>query len=561
MKHVSKKWVAMLLVMMMTVALFSGCGTDKASDDEGTQQSDNGGGADTTDSSDNNTDTNDSDDSAYPDHSAGFEDTVTINIPVYERGWEGWNPTDSYWTGWIQENFGDKYNINVEFTPIGRSTEVVDFKQLLAAGTAPDIIFHYDYPNILDYYSEGAFQTLDTDEIANYAPTFWSDMGDVIKEYGVIDGEQKVVMGDRAELVSKNYLTMIRKDWVDQVGMELPTSLEEYNELLEAWKEAGLGYASATLMTKSFNFDYAFRDWPIDEEGRALNSDLAVAALSWEPTRDFLKSMNHQWNEDYISKEFYLDTDGTKAKADFISGKAGTWGTYVYSTTIADIENLLANQPGAELAVLDAKAGVPEGNQPQGREYWPFGMIFGINVNTSDEVRQAIWMYLEWMNQPDVLYTLQNGFEGTHYELDENGLPVSLGYTGEQRLSNNDNADYWCLVNANKVYGSDELNNLAAVNSYGPSGYEYLIQETIDANEAYSEYRTPDTAFTVPIETVSEYSGDLSSLFQELYVKLVTSPEDEFDALYEEAKQEYLDAGYQEILDEKQAAYDAGLYH
>ena len=31
--------------------------------------------------------------------------------------------------------------------------------------------------------------------------------------------------------------------------------------------------------------------------------------------------------------------------------------------------------------------------------------------------------------------------------------------------------------------------------------------------------------------------------------------------MYEEMKQEYLDAGYQEILDEKKAAWDAGQYH
>lgn len=553
-----KKLLSVLLVCVMAVGLLAGCksGTDESG--KGNTDSEKTTEAKTTEA---NKDGEAVTEEGYPDYSNGFPETVTLRVPIYERGWEGWNPTDNYWTKYMQENFGDKYNVNLEYVPIGRSTEVVDFKQLLAAGTAPDIVFHYDYPNILDYYSEGAFQTIDTAEVANYAPTFWDNMGDVIQEYGVINNEQKVVMGDRVELVSKNYITLIRQDWIDQVGMEMPTSLEEFNALLMAWKEAGLGYASAVLNVKSFNFDYQYRSWPIDVEGRALNSDLAVAAFTWEPTKDYIKNMNYQWNNDLISKEFYLDTDGTKAKADFISGKAGTWGSYIYSTSIADIENLLANQPGAKLSVLNPSALVPEGNKPQAREYWPFGMIFGINVNTSDEVRQAAWMYLEWMSQPEVLYTLQNGFEGTHYNKDENGLPVSLGYTGEQRLSNNDNADYWCLVTANKIYGSNELNNLAAVNSYGPAGYEYIVQDTIAYNEANAEYLTPDTAFTVPIESISEYAGDLSTLFQELYVKLVTSGEDEFENLYEKSSEEYLDAGYQIILDEKKAAFDAGLFH
>ena len=71
----------------------------------------------------------------FTDYSGGFPETVTLQVPVYERGWEGWNPTDNYWTKWIQENFGDKYNVNVEFISIGRSTEVQDFTQLLSAGS------------------------------------------------------------------------------------------------------------------------------------------------------------------------------------------------------------------------------------------------------------------------------------------------------------------------------------------------------------------------------------------------------------------------------------------
>jgi putative aldouronate transport system substrate-binding protein len=33
---------------------------------------------------------------------------------------------------------------------------------------------------------------------------------------------------------------------------------------------------------------------------------------------------------------------------------------------------------------------------------------------------------------------------------------------------------------------------------------------------------------------------------------------DEFDALYDELSQKYLDAGYQEIIDERQSMLDAG---
>ena len=58
-------------------------------------------------------------------------------------------------------------------------------------------------------------------------------------------------------------------------------------------------------------------------------------------------------------------------------------------------------------------------------------------------------------------------------------------------------------------------------------------------------------------------SSDLAELWKESYVQLVTkaATDEEFESMYESMSQSYLDAGYQEILDEKQAAFDAGQYH
>ena len=57
--------------------------------------------------------------------------------------------------------------------------------------------------------------------------------------------------------------------------------------------------------------------------------------------------------------------------------------------------------------------------------------------------------------------------------------------------------------------------------------------------------------FSKAVQATTEYSADLNSLWQEAYVDCVTCSPDEFESKYEEYCQEYLDAGYQEILDEK----------
>jgi hypothetical protein len=66
--------------------------------------------------------------------------------------------------------------------------------------------------------------------------------------------------------------------------------------------------------------------------------------------------------------------------------------------------------------------------------------------------------------------------------------------------------------------------------------------------------------FTVNLSNVSKYKADLNALWQQLYVQCVTCPEAQFEATYASACKTFLDAGYQEVLNEKQKAIDAGKY-
>jgi hypothetical protein len=491
----------------------------------------------------------------------GFAENVTIEIPVYERAFEGWNVTDNYYTRWIQDSFGTPNNVTVKYVAIGRSTEVPDYQQMLAAHQAPEIIFHYDMPQALAYYSEGVMQELDYAEIQQYAPAYWGEMGSTIEQYGSVGGEKVFFFAKRPE--ADNNVTLLRKDWVEKAGYKVEdlTSLEKLNEMLLKWKELGLGKLGANLVQNNFTYSYPFRDWPIDEKERALYSDLSVADFTWKATEDFLRNLNYQHNNGLVDSEFYLrDDTESKWKAEFVAGKVGTLNFHLASNTDA-ISATLANDPSAEFALLPPAAGVPEGKQPQGRGYWPFGMIMGINYESSENERIATWMLLDWMSQPDNLFTLQNGVAGQNYALDAQGLAVKdADYAGDSVMSQNNNKDYWCLVIEGAEYADPAVTKLARRINWTVPGYDDLTDQLFANYEATAPYRTPDALFTVILPKVAEYKADLNELWKELYVKCATCDEAEFDATYAAAKQTFLDAGYQEILDEKQAFIDAGAY-
>lgn len=556
MGKIAKKVIAMGLTLSVLTGMVSGCGSNNANADptKAPTKAPTTAGDATTAPTPAGEDT-----SKYPDYSKGFSEKVTIQIPVYDRAFEGWNVTDNYYTKYIQKEFGEKYNVDVQFVAIGRTTEVTDYMQLLAAKKAPDIIFHYDMPQALAYYSEGAMQKLDLEEIKNYAPTYYDNLGTTMETYGKVDGDNYFFFGARPD--AYNWVTLVRQDWIDKVGKTMPTNLKELNELFAAWKDAGLGNGGGALVQNNFTYSYAFRNWPIDEKERALYSDLSVADFTWDATKKFLQNMNYQYNNGLIDKEFYLNADDAATQADFVAGNSGVYSLYLSSSTTV-IDSLLKNNADAKVAILPMAAGVPEGNVPQSRAYWPFGMIQGINSNTSDDARRAIWMYLEWMSQPENLFFLQNGIEGQNYTLDASGLAVKVAdFAGESKLSNNNNKDYWCLVVESAQYADEETNKKANIANWAPAGYEYLIEDSYKDFQANLEYATPDALFSVVINSVAENKAALNDLWKELYVACVMAPEDQFEAKYKEACQRYLDTGYQAILDEKQKAIDAGQYN
>jgi hypothetical protein len=557
-----KQVITLLLTIVMTLSLFAGCGNAPS------------GGAASSGSPDGNSSAAPSAATAEPasqpeasadanaDYSGGFSENVTLEIPVFERAYEGWNVSDNYYTRWVQQEFGYKYNITVKFVPITRQSQVADYQQLLAARQAPDIIFHYDMPQALAYYSEGVMQPLDLNEISTYAPTYWANMGETIQQYGSVDGESIFIFAERPYLTNDNIVNIIRKDWVEQVGMTVEelTSLEKLNELLLKWKDAGLGKNGYRLIANSFTYNYRFRDWPENGDYHALYSDLAIADFDTVATERFLKNMNYQYNNGLFDPEFYLRDEAGKTIAEFVAGRTGI----IEHTIAANDETLsqvLANDPNAEFAALHPKALTPEGLMPQSRAFWPFGMIMGVNYETTEQERIALWMYLEWLSQPENLFKFQNGIEGENYTLDAEGLAVkNADYAGEAVLSQNNNKDYWCLVTESAQYDNEALNYKTNVQNWAPAGFEYIIEDNIRFNEEVMEYCLPDALFSVVLEKLPEYKADLNSLWQELYVQCVMCPEGDFDATYAAAKETYLNAGYQEILDEKQAAIDAGSY-
>ena len=502
-----------------------------------------------------------------------FETRVSITVPVYDRSKEGYPAVDNnYWTQWVQKEFGDKYNVDVKYVAIPRGDVMTKYSLLIAGGETPTILMEYDYPKVAQWANDGAMAEINLEEFKKVAPTYYQAMVDNNQlGYTDISGKTYFVLSERPYYnTTYTYANFIRKDWLDQLGLSLPKSYEEYVKAVKAVQEAGLAEnpIGLSLPKTAYVANFAFRDFPVKEEEWAMHSSLGTPSLSWYPTYKLLKRQNAEYNMGFFSKEYDLDNadvaggGASQFQTDFINGKKMMYGGYM-SANVDWLVAFYQQNPEAKLAVVNAYQVVEPGvaDYPQIRADNPFGMIVGFSSLATPEQLKAAWMYMEWMSQPETLFTMENGVEGVTYTIGADGLPVVDGaYRGTEMLNHNMNIDMTCIVHAAKKVGTIEQ-TIAAMTPKGiPQDFTkeltdnyYTLKEIADKGWAYS-----DPVFSVPVNSETEISATLLSLYQEYSVALTKCAPEEFDALYKELSQKFLDAGYQQIIDERLAAYQAG---
>ena len=496
-----------------------------------------------------------------------FAENVSITIPVYDRGQAGVpNVESNTWTQWIQENFGNKYNITVNYVAIPR-TDVMTKYSLLAAGEQlPTVLMEYDYPKVTQWAADGYLTTFNMDDFAAVAPTYYQRMVDNNQlTYTQINGETYFVAAYRPYYdTSYTFQSFVRMDWLKQVGYDhVPATQAEYLDAMRKIKEAGIAeHPCGGVMITGVGSDqnYSYREWPLNEEEWAKYGDYNIPSLGWTPNYKLLKYENMKYNEGLTNPEYYL-LSGEDDKSAYINGETYQYGGYI-SAAMDWLTAFYEANPDAELAIVpvNGKVDAEAGTTPGYRTDNPFGMMVGFSKDATPDQLKAAWMYMEWLTQPENLFTFQWGFEGDNFNYVD-GLPVSVSdYKGEHTMGFNNNKDYWCITLEARQAGTieDVISNnlphdLPQDFTQDIIGWYYDKCKVRDAGWAIA-----NALYSVSMEAEAEYQTTLVNLYKEYRDKLTMCPADQFDALYQEYAQAYLDAGYQEVIDERAAAYAAG---
>ncbi|NLZ52897.1 MAG: extracellular solute-binding protein, partial [Thermoanaerobacteraceae bacterium] len=190
-----------------------------------------------------------------------FTKTRKITVEIYDRSNDGGSkPEDNFYTDFIKEGMLRDHNVEVTFVPVPRWTETDVLNNLLAAGDAPDVCVTYSYPTIQSYANMGGVIDL-APLLEEYKPmltNLWDLLGDnnIYYNQDPTTGTVWAIEAIRAQIPRIN--TFVREDWLKKLNLSEPTTLEEFENMLYAFKDNAellLGKDADKIVPFSLSFD------------------------------------------------------------------------------------------------------------------------------------------------------------------------------------------------------------------------------------------------------------------------------------------------------------------
>lgn len=479
------------------------------------------------------------------------DETTTLKVEIFERGdvpAGGGTITDNELTRWIQKEFGDKNNIKMDFVSVPRQQESQQLNVLMAAGEAPDIVFTYSFNLFYKFYKQGGLT--DLTEYVDKAENLKSFLGEDVLESGRIDGKQVLIPAKR--MIEGREAQLIRQDWLDKLGMKAPTNTEEFYQVLKAFKEKDPGNVGEKLIPWGISMHTPhFLDLvnTFVETDKMTEAENAVTPPNMKPGfKEGIRFMNKLYNEGLISPDFALDKDRKQMEAAFSNGYVG----FVCDDLGRPLQSggyygtLKQMVPTAKLTAVDTWT---DKNGKTRKEIYPSYSLFCAVPKNSKNAEAAV-KYLDWMSQPDVLRTLQFGWEGKTYTTDSDGYPKIIETDEAKKLHWYNLGFDTALVVNGKFFENKEKSVILNAKATGENQELYMDCYANSVKDGYVPVALPST------EELEKYSTGCNEKYNELLTKSIMAAPGEFDRVYDSLQTEFEEIGGKQILEASLKRYE-----
>ena len=344
-------------------------------------------------------------------------------------------PPPADWVGY--QIIKDKLNIDLKLTalPSNESDQDVKIQAAGAANNLPDL-FMVRRDAWKRLVQQGLVASVD--DLYAKMPTRTAVQYDADSiAFTTINGKSYGLASPGS--IIKNEGLLIRKDWLDKLGLQVPTTTDELMEVMKAFT---FNDPDGNGKNDTYGFG-AFIELNNYEEGLGRRFQPIYGAFGVEGTWDLnaaTAGLNVRKPEMYDAMVYIkqmqdagvIDPNWMAYKKDDFRAawKQGKFGIMreqnaAYAAT-ANYAPFDKNFPDGEWIVIDPPKG-PTGKSSVG-PYTVNYRIYAVSAKAAKEGKaDAIARLLEWMSSDEGYYLLGWGVEGVNYVKDENGIPTDKG--------------------------------------------------------------------------------------------------------------------------------------
>lgn len=473
--------------------------------------------------------------------------------------------------------YEEKTNVHVDWELIPSSSLAEKRSLTLASGDYPEVFFGVGITKEeeMTYGPEGVFLPLE-----DLIQTWGVETKKMFAEVSYIEKGITTPDGHIYTLPQVNECFhciysqkhWINTSWLTTLGLDIPTTTDEYYTVLKAFKEQdpnGNGKADEIPLSGSTNgwhanpFDFISNAWLFNDGGDRLIVEDGVVdtVVNRDEFRDALRYSNMLYNEGL------LDEGAFTQDQDILRQVAENPDVELLGVAAAGWFGVFTTLEGERNKIYDV---IPPLEGPDGVQYsakYPYTYGTGQYAITNKAENPALAMkWADWLYTLDAaLLYIEAGREGFEWSIADEG---QLDFHGNQaRWQRIDTTEYGEIQNVHYYQMGPSWRSMEYRQSwatpqdiYDPKGYEVRL---FQATELYVPY-APDTSMVYPptyadADTVNEMSmlqTAVNDLTKESIARFITGDLD-IEADWDKYLKDLETAGLTRYLEIKQTAYDA----
>ncbi|WP_078544672.1 extracellular solute-binding protein [Litchfieldia alkalitelluris] len=426
-------------------------------------------------------------------------------------------------------------NTDLDITWVSGPDYIDRLNVVLSSGDLPDLIKIDDVTNPVfqQLVEQGAFWDLtpyveEYENLMNYPEVIWKNTS--------IDGKNFVIPVARP---LDGFVTpSIRKDWLDELGLEVPQTTDELYEVLKAFKENKPDGEDPTY-GYTMRADYWLQSVFTGARDKWKEVDGELVDVTLEPEmREALLYKHKLYNEGLIPPDYAVMKE-TQFWDLATGGRAG-----LTAETIEATWRWTYDQWKRESSVdwLPLTALSAPNREPYAEQFRGYIGCIAIPKSVPEEKMKKILSLVDYGASEEGGTLTLYGIEGTHYN-EEDGFKVAT----EQAVKDSVGVG---------AFGKMFMKFDPYMYAYAPGMPKEKFdrnKQIIDQKEPISE---PDPAIGLVSETHLKMGADYTKKIDDLKIQVIMGkqPIEAWDKYVEELKQ---DATYQKIIEEMNAAYKA----